>query len=115
MGITPAMVGGAVSLGSGLAGLFGANQPSAPAAAYQPQSLAGADQGAISGTSALSGLNTAASSLPYATQTFQNLYNNPYAQQYQSGANALAPVATAAGAQQIGAGSNLTAAGQSYR
>ena len=67
-----------------------------------------------SGINNLPSYNTAASSLPQATQTFQSLYNNPYASQYQQGANAIAPVAGAAGAQQIGAGTNLTATGQSF-
>src|ERR1700722_3647884 len=115
MGITPALIGAAVSGGSALAGLFGNNNaPPPPPAAYQPQNSAGADAGAFGGTQNLGQYNTYGQTLPYAQNTFQSLYNNPYAQQYQGGANAISPFATGAGAQQYGAGSNLIGAGQSY-
>ena len=109
-------IGALVSGGSALAGLLGVGKstPAAPPPVYQPQNSQGADTGAYSGTQNLSQYNTAGTALPYANQTFQSLYNNPYASTYQSGANAIAPAATAGGAQQFNAGTNLTAAGQSY-
>src|SRR6201999_1669651 len=101
-----ALVGGGSAL-AGLLGFGGNQQPTPPPPAYMPQNLGGADQGAYSGIQSLGGYNTAGQSLPYAQQTFQNLYNNPYAQGYQQSANAIAPAATQAGG-------NLLGAGQSY-
>ena len=107
----PAAISGISALG----GLFGGNnQPNSPPPVYQPQNSAGADQGAYSGTQQLGQYNTAGQTLPYAQNTFQNLYNNPYAGGYQNAANTIAPWAGAGGAQQFGAGSNLIGAGQSY-
>lgn len=115
MGVSLGGIGALVSGGSALAGLFGGNNaPPAPPPNYQPQNSAGADQGAFGGTQQLGQYNTGAQALPYAQNTFQNLYNNPYAGQYQGGANAISPFATGAGGQQYGAGSNLIGAGQSY-
>jgi len=109
MGVTLGGVGALVSGGSALFGLLNgsSNAPPAPPPSYQPQSLPTADAGAISGASSLNQYNTAGQSLPYAQQTFQNLYNNPYASSYQSAANNTA-------ATGYGAGSNLVSAGQSY-
>jgi hypothetical protein len=109
MGVTIGGIGAAVSGGSALAGLLGLggnSQPTAPTG-YQFGSLPTADSGAISGTQNLGQYNTAGQSLPYAQQTFQNLYNNPYASSYQANANAT-------GAAGMGAGANLVNAGQSY-
>jgi len=115
MAVSLGGIGALVGGGSALAGLFGGNNaPTPPPPSYMPQNLPGADQGAFSGINALPGYNTAAQTLPYAQNTFQSLYNNPYAPQYQASANAIAPYATAAGGQQYGAGSNLINAGQSY-
>ena len=92
-------IGALVSGGSALAGLLGVGKstPAAPPPVYQPQNSQGADTSAYSGTQNLSQYNTAGTALPYANQTFQSLYNNPYASTYQSGANAIAPAATAGG------------------
>lgn len=115
MGVTLGGVGSLVGGGSALASLFGLgqNQPTPPPAAYQPQNQAGADAGAFSGISGLNNTNTAGQTLGQAGQTFQSLYNNPYASQYQGAANGIAGAATGAGGQQYGAGSNLIAGGQS--
>jgi hypothetical protein len=109
MGVTLGGIGAAVGGGSALASLlgFGSTTPQAPAPAFVPQSLPTADAGAISGTQNLSGLNTAASTLGQFGNITQGLVNNPGATQFQSGANAISPVATAGGAQQFGAGSSL--------
>ncbi len=115
MGITPALIGAGISGVSALSGLLGNNNaPPAPPPVYQPQNSAGADAGAYSAIGSLPNYNVGAQTLPFAQNTFQNLYNNPYAPQYQGGANAIAPWATAAGGQQYGAGGNLIQAGQSY-
>jgi hypothetical protein len=79
-----------------------------------PQNLPGADQGATGAINSLSSLNLAGAAAPQYSAITQNLVNNPYATQLQSGANAISPLATTAGAQQFGAGSNLIGAGQSY-
>lgn len=110
MGLSLGGIGALVGGGSALASLlgFGGNQqPTPPPPAYMPQSLGGADQGAFSGTQNLGGFNTAGQSLPYAQQTFQNLYNNPYAQQYQQSANGIAPLATQAGGNILGTGQSF--------
>lgn len=99
MGITPALIGAAVSGGSALAGLFGGGnqQPQAPAYAYMPQNLAGADSGAYGATTNLSGLNSAAQTLPQYGQITQNLINNPYAAGAQSGSNAVGAAGVSSG------------------
>lgn len=110
MAVSLGGIGALVGGGSALAGLFGVgtNQPpTPPPPAYMPASLPGADQGAYSGIGALPNYNTAAGALPYAQNTFQNLYNNPYAGLYQGLSNNTAGVG-------YGAGSNLVGAGQSY-
>jgi len=116
MGISLGGIGAAIGAGSSLFGLFGGGNdnktPPAPQI-YQPQNMAGADQGAYSGIQGLGQYNTAGAALPYAQNTFQNLYNNPYASQYQQGANTTAGVGWGVGGQQVGAGSNLMAAGNS--
>lgn len=108
-------IGAGISGISALGGLLGGNNsPPPPPPSYQPQNLGGADQGAFAGINSLPGYNTAAQTLPYSQNTFQSLYNNPYAGGYQGGANAIAPWATGAGGQQFGAGTNMIGAGQSY-
>ena len=116
MGITIGGIGALASGGSALAGLLGGsnNSPPPPPPVYQPQNVGGADQGAYSAINSLPQYNTGAQALPFAQNTFQNLYSNPYAPQYQGGANTIAPWATGAGSQQYGAGSNMITAGQSY-
>ena len=115
MGISLGGIGALVSGGSALAGLFGGggnSAPPPPPAIYRPQNSAGADQGAYAGIGALPGYNTAGQALPYAQNTFQNLYNNPYAGQFQQGADTAAGVGWSVGGQQVGGGVNLMQAGQ---
>jgi|HubBroStandDraft_1064217.scaffolds.fasta_scaffold03155_5 hypothetical protein len=115
MGVTLGGIGALVGGGSALAGLLGggANQPAPPPPVYQPQNLPGADQGAYSGISGLTDTNTAGQTLPYAQQTFQALYNNPYAPAAQAGANQLGPLAYGAGVNTIGAGQSYLPYAQS--
>jgi hypothetical protein len=109
MGITLGGIGALVGGGSALAGLFGkgSNQaPPPPPPAYMPQNLSGADAGAYTGATNLSGLNSAAQTLPQYGQITQNLINNPYAPGAQAGSNLV-------GAAGIGAGLNLVGNAQS--
>lgn len=108
MGITLGGVGALVGGGSALASLFGlggTQQPTAPPPAYTPQNLAGADQSGYGAINNLSGLNSAASTLPQYGQITQNLINNPYAASAQSGSNLV-------GATGVGAGLNLVGSAQ---
>ena len=108
MAVNIPLVTAGLGLTSALGGLLGGNNsPAAPPPVYQPQNSQGADTGAYSGTQNLSQYNTAGTALPYAANTFQSLYNNPYAPGYQN-------VANATGAAGVGAGANLLGAGQSY-
>jgi hypothetical protein len=68
-------------------------------------------QGGIAGLSPYG--STASSVLPQATQTASNLYNNPYAQQAQQGANAASGLGTSAALTQYGTGANQIATGNS--
>jgi hypothetical protein len=114
MGVSLGGIGAAVGGISALGSLFGGNkQPTPPPPSYQLQNAGGADTGAYSGIGQLPQYNTYGQSLPYAQNTFQNLYNNPYAGQFQQGANTAAGVGWGVGGQQVGAGSNLMSAGQS--
>ena len=114
MAVTLGGVGAAVGGISSLAGLFGNNNaPQAPPPTYMPQNQAGADQGAFGGTQQLGQYNTASQALPYAQSTFQNLYNNPYAGQFQAGANTAAGQGWNTGQQFLGAGGSLMGAGLS--
>jgi hypothetical protein len=103
MGISLGGIGALVGGGSALASLlgFGAQQPQAPAPAYMPQNLPGADQGAYGGIGQLG------STVGQAGGIANQIANNPYAQQYQSSANAIAPYATQAGG-------NILSTGQSF-
>ncbi len=114
MGVSLGGIGSIVGAGSALAGLFGggSNQPPPPPPTYQLQNQAGADAGAYGGIGNLSQYNTAAQALPYAQQAFQNTFNNPYAAQYQQGANSVAQQGWGVGNQQIGAGQSLLSSGQ---
>lgn len=107
-------IGAGASLLGGLFGLGSSgNQAPAPPPTYQPVNSGGADRGAYTGTQALGQYNTAGQSLPYAQSTFQNLYNNPYAAQWQTGANNAAGVGQGVGMSQIGGGLNLINSGSS--
>ena len=99
MGITPAMIGGAVTGGSALAGLFGLgnNTPQAPPPAYMPQNLPGADASAYGG---IQGLNP---TIGGATTAANNIANNPYAPSYQANAGAIGQAGIAGGANIYGA------------
>ena len=91
-----------LSVGSGLAGLFGgspASQVQMPQT-YQYGNLSGADAGAYGGTQGLGAYNVAAQNLPQYQSLVQQGVNNPYAGGYQQGANAT-------GAAQFGAGANI--------
>ncbi len=105
-------IGPALSIGSSLFGLFGGgdDKPQAPSI-YQPTNMAGADQGAFNGIQGLGQYNTYGQSLPQAGTITQNLINNPYAGQYQQGANAAANAGWNVGGAQTGAGLNLMGAG----
>lgn len=109
-------IGAAVSGVSALSGLFGGGpqQPAAPPPAYTPQYLPTADQGAINTAGSLGASNLGGQNLGQYQSILQSLISNPYASQYLSGASGVAPLATGAGGQQYGAGSNLINAGQSY-
>src|SRR5438445_11353939 len=112
MGVTPGLISAGASLIGGLGGLFGGHDaPPAPPPSYQLANMGGADTGAFGGTQGLSQYNTAGAALPYAANTFQNLYNNPYAQQYQNNANATAQAGWGVGGAQIGGGLNLIGSG----
>lgn len=113
MGVSLGGIGAAIGGISSLAGLFGGNDAPPAPPVYQPQNLSGADAGAFSGTQNLGQYNTAGAALPYANQTFQNLYNNPYAGQYQQGANAAANTGWGVGGTYVGSGMNLMGAGNS--
>jgi hypothetical protein len=99
MGITPAMIGGAVTGGSALAGLLGLgnNTPQAPPPAYMPQSLGAADSGAINGIGALG------TTIGGATTSANNIANNPYAPSYQANVGQIGQAGMAGGANIYGA------------
>jgi hypothetical protein len=111
MGIM-AGIGGLVG---GLSGLFGggSNQPTGPAPWLMPD-MGGAANNAFSGISGLSGYGNAAQGTGGAAQnTFQNLYNNPYAGGYQGGANFAGGLGQNAALGAYGTGGALTGAGLS--
>lgn len=108
------IVAGLGGLVGGAMGLFGGgtNQPSAPPM-YQLQNLPGADTAAFGGIGNLSNYTggfTGATTGP-AFNTFQNLYNNPYAGGFQTGANAAGFLGQAAASGAYGTGGALTQAG----
>jgi hypothetical protein len=103
MGVTLGGIGAAVGGGSALASLLGLgqNQPTPPAPAYTPQYLSGADSGAYANIGALG------STIGSASGAANTIANNPYAPGYQTSANAIAPYATAAGGNILGASQSL--------
>lgn len=120
MGITPALISAGVGVASAASSLFGnsgsSNQPPPPPPppSYQPQNQPGADFNAYGSTGALGNLAYYSKYGGQFSDIGQNLVNNPYAAQFQGGANGVSPFATSAGGQQFGAGSSLIGAGQSY-
>lgn len=85
------MTAGLVGLGGSLFGMFG-NQNTPQNVQLPPMfTMPGMGQaagGALGGIGNLSQYgNLASGAMPYAQNTFQNLYNNPYAGQFQQGAN----------------------------
>ena len=83
------MIAGAAALAGGAMGMFGGGSsvPSGPAPWLMPQMNQAAGN-AFGGIQGLSGYgNTAQGTQGQAYNTFQNLYNNPYAGGYQGGAN----------------------------
>jgi hypothetical protein len=102
-------VGGLIG---GLSGLFGGNNvPTGPAPWLMPNMNQAAGN-AFSGISGLSGYGNAAqgTSGP-AANTFQNLYNNPYAGGYLGGANVASAMGQTAASNAYGTGAALTGAG----
>lgn len=114
MGITPGLLAGVGSAIGGLSGLLGggSKQPEAPKG-YQPQYSGWVDSAVQPGMAALDQYNTGGQAIPFAQNTFQSLYNNPYAGQYQQNANATAGVGAQVGGAQVGGGMNLIGAGSS--
>lgn len=109
MGIM-AGIGGLVG---GLGGLFGGgtNQPNAPPQFIMPN-MGDAANSAFSGIQGLApfgqtGLNT----LPFGQNTFNNLYNNPFAGQMQGAANTAAGLGTGAATTAFNTGGGLINAG----
>lgn len=99
-------VGALASLGGGIAGLFGAgnaNNVQLPQM-WQPPGMTQAAGGALSGIGGLGQFNT--SNIPQFSQISQGLVHNPYAAQYQQGANFASPMGqnAAVGAYNAGGG-----------
>jgi hypothetical protein len=108
MGIM-AGIGGLVG---GLGGLFGgSNVPGGP----QPWLMPGMDAAAGNAFSGIQGLgqwgNLAGGTIPNMQSTFQNLYNNPNAGSFLSGANTASGMGMTAANNAFGAGGQLLGAG----
>jgi hypothetical protein len=102
MGISAGLIG----LGGSLYGLFGGGGP------QQYPGMGQAAQGALTGIENLQQYaNVGSSALPYAQSTFQNLYNNPFANQWQTASNTAAGLGQGAALGQYGAGGAFTGAG----
>lgn len=112
MSFLPAVSAGLSIMGS-LGGMFGGgdDKPEAPKT-YQPQWALDADRSAIYGTNQLPSYNAYSQNYGQAQDITQNLVNNPYAAQFQQGANATAGLGWNTGLNQTGAGNDLMAAGQ---
>ena len=99
-----------------LTGLFGGGQPKdvqLPPQWTMPN-MTGAAGGAYSGIQNLAPYtNLASSTIPYAQNTFSNLYNNPYAGTMQTGANVASGLGENAALGAYGTGQALTGAGLS--
>lgn len=103
-GLGASALGGLASIGGSLFGMLNSNTPTPPPQGYQPQNQGWADNSAMSGISQLGGYNTAGQSLPQYGTIAQQGVNNPYASQFQTQANTLAPMAWNTGLGQVGAG-----------
>lgn len=111
MGLTSGLIG----LGGAAAGLFGgggAGNVQLPPQFNMPN-MGGAASNAFSGIQNLGQYtNLASSSMPFAQNTFQNLYNNPYAGGFQGAAGQAAGMGQNAAVGAYGGGANLMGAGQ---
>ncbi len=104
MGITPAVLGGLASVGGSLFGMFGGgDKPQAPQS-YQPANMPWADSSTMAGINNLGQYNTAGQTLGQYGQIAQGGVNNPYAGQYQAGANTASNIGWNTGLGQVGAG-----------
>jgi len=105
---------GLIGAGGALAGLFGgggANSVQLPPQFNMPN-MGGAAQNAYGGIGNLDQYTQLGSSMmPYAQNTFQGLYNNPYAGGAQAGANTASGLGMNAALGAYGAGGNLMGAG----
>jgi hypothetical protein len=108
-----ALIGGGASLLGGL--LAGGGAPTAQSLAPPPNyysPYAGqAATNAFQGIQGLPGQQTGQQFAPLAQQTGLNLYNNPYAQEFQQGAGTAGQLGQQAGLNQFGAGSLLAGGG----
>src|SRR5258708_10034458 len=111
MGFTSGLIGA----GGALAGLFGGGGASSvplPPTFNMPN-MGGAANSAYGGIGNLGQYTSMASSaMPYAQNTFQNLYNNPYAGGMQQGAGVASGLGQNAAMGAYGAGGQLMGAGQ---
>lgn len=109
-------IAGLVSAGVGLYGALSSNPTANNVNVPQPWVMPGMTQAADNAMSGIMGL-PGQGLPPELLQQFQNisqsLYNNPYAQQYQQGANAAAPLGQNAAQSAYGLGQNLQQQGQS--
>lgn len=114
MGITPGLIAGLGSAIGGLTGLLGGSGDKLQAPqGYQPQYSGWVDSAVQPGMAQLGQYNTGAQAVPYAQNTFQTLYNNPYAGSYQQNAGTVANTGWGVGGAQVGGGLNLIGAGES--
>lgn len=102
---------GAAALGAGLAGIFGGGGNANPPQQFQLPNMGQAAGSALGGIGGLSQYNTAGQVLPQAGGITQNLVNNPYAGQLQSGAGTAGQLGQQAGLNAFGAGGGLYGAG----
>lgn len=110
MGATLGIVGPLVGIGSSLGGLFGGGGPSDSVNVPQGYTFAntgGSDAGAFGGTQGLSNYNIGAGFLPQVQQLTQSSINNPYAQNFQQGANTTGAAGMGAGQQLVGQGLSM--------
>ena len=97
------LAGAGIGIGSSLAGLFGGT-PAQQVPTYSYQNMGQADNSAIQGTQNLGQYNIGAQNLPQYQQIAQQMQlgNNPYAQQYLSGAQGVGQATQGAGAALTG-------------
>ena len=98
------------SAGAGLFGLFGSSNSSAPQQ-FQTPNMAGAANSAYSGIGNLGNYNLYGQNIGQAQGITSGLVNNPYAQQYQGGANTASGLGATAGLGAFNSGGNLQGAG----